>query len=64
MERFHLTEKCGMRKAEYILQYRIDQELPDYREIVEVTCQTELSNLAHAELRTSRVDNVNFNFLE
>jgi hypothetical protein len=56
----------GMRKAEYTLQYRIVGGMPefeDFHAIVEVSCVTELTNLAHAALRTSHADNVNFNFI-
>jgi hypothetical protein len=56
-----------MRKAEYTLQYRIVDGMPefeDFHTIVEVSCVTELTNLAHAALRASHADNVNFNFLE
>lgn len=52
--------------AEIKLQYRVDLDPPqeDYTETVEVSCGTELANLAHTMLRHSHADNVNFSFLE
>lgn len=58
-------------KAEIILKYKLEDDTPDYREIVEVTCSTELSNLAYAALQQTKnnpscvpATMVNFNFLE
>ena len=62
-------------KAEIILKYKLEDDTPDYREIIEVTCGTELMNRAHAILAENQQQAeknpdlsapvmVNFNFLE
>lgn len=58
-------------KAEIILIYRLEDQTPDHVELVDVTCGTELMNLAHVALRRTQNDPtlipaamVNFNSLE
>jgi hypothetical protein len=56
--------------GEICLQYRVemDPRVPDQIEYVEVSCSTELSNLAHAYMRSdwraAGVENVNFHFVD
>ena len=49
--------------AEYVLKYRIADNTPDFSAQAEVSCLTELENLAYAALKASGAELVNFNFL-
>ena len=49
--------------AEYTLKYRIADNLPDFTAQVEVSCLTELQNVAYAALKTTRAELVNFNYV-
>jgi hypothetical protein len=54
-------------RARITLQYRIIEDeprQPDWSTEADVTCPTELTNLAYEYLRQSRADNVNFYFTE
>ncbi len=49
--------------AEYTLKYRIADNMPDYSAQAEVSCLTELENLAYAALKQSGAELVNFNYV-
>ena len=49
--------------AEYTLKYRVADQTEDYTATCEVSCLTELENLAYAALKQSGAELVNFNYV-
>jgi hypothetical protein len=57
-------------KAEYILKYKTEDGVPDHQVLVDVSCPTELMNLAYAALQKTQnnpdllpAQLVNFNYI-
>ena len=49
--------------AEYTLKYRVVDQTEDYTATCEVSCLTELENLAYAALKQSGAELVNFSYV-